>query len=74
MELVFEHDRIEPLVVQKLGMRATLLVFPQDIDVKRICTTLQSVEIWLGHSVAAMHDIATPEQLSMAVIKAGGER
>ena len=31
---------IEPLVIQKLDFRATLLVFPDDVDVERICTTL----------------------------------
>ena len=34
--LVFEHMSVEPVVIQKLDMRATLLVFPEDVDVKRM--------------------------------------
>ena len=42
--LVFEHTSVELVVVQKLDTRATLLVFPEDIDVKE-STTLWLVEI-----------------------------
>ena len=45
--LVYEHTSVEPVVIQKLNMRATLLVFPEDVDVNRICTTLQLVETLL---------------------------
>ena len=37
---VFEHMSTEPVGVQKQDMRATLLVFLEDVDVERICTTL----------------------------------
>ena len=39
--LVFEHMSIEPVAVQKLDARATLLVFPEDVNVERIYTGLQ---------------------------------
>ena len=38
--LVYEHTSVEPVGVHKLDNRATVLVFPEDIDVKRIYTTL----------------------------------
>ena len=63
---VFEHMSVKPVVVQKLDARATLLVFLEDVDVKRNSIALQSVDIWLGHSVTVMFDITTPKQLSMA--------
>ena len=44
MGLVFEHNNVKPLVVQKLDMRATLLVSQDDEDVERICTTLRPTE------------------------------
>ena len=62
---VFEHMSVEPVVIQKLYMRATLLVFSEDLDVERICTTLPSVEIWLGHNVTVTCAITTPKQLTM---------
>ena len=46
--LVFEYTSIKPVIIQKLDTRATLLVFPEDVDVKRISTTLWSVDICLG--------------------------
>ena len=49
-----------------LDIRATLLLFLEDVDVKRICTSPKLVEIWLGHSVTVTRDIATPKELTMA--------
>ena len=60
---MFEHTYFEPLVIQKLDMRATWLVFQ---DVERICTTLRSIERWLDCSVNVKCDLATLKQLSMA--------
>ena len=57
---------VEPVVIQKLDTRATLLVLQEDVGVKGICTTLQLVEVQLGQTVTVTPDIATPEQLSMA--------
>ena len=34
MGLEFEHTNVKPLVVQKLDMRATQLVFQEDEDVE----------------------------------------
>ena len=64
VRLVFEHTSIEHVVIQKLDTRATLLVFLEDVDVQRICTTLPSVEIWLGHSLTIMYNVAMCEQMS----------
>ena len=61
--LVFVHMSRDPVLVQKLDVRATLLVFPEDMDVKRICTSLKSVDIQLGCSVTITCDTATPKQL-----------
>ena len=57
---------VEPVAIQTLDTWATLMVFLEDVDVERICTTLQSVDIRLGHSVTVTFDIATPVHLSMA--------
>ena len=56
--LVFGHMCVEPVVIQKLDMMATLLVFLEDVYVERIFTKLQSVEIWLGHSVTVTCNVA----------------
>ena len=72
--LVFEHMNVEPVAIKKLDMRVTLLVFLEDVDVKRICTTLQLAEVWLGHSVAVIFDISTKAAVLGWVIKAGGEK
>ena len=37
----FEHMNVEPVVIQNLDMRSTLLVFPEDVDVQNFCTSLQ---------------------------------
>ena len=43
--LVFEYMSVEPVVIQKVDVRVTLLAFPEDIDVEGMFTTLQSVDI-----------------------------
>ena len=50
---------------QKLDAKATLLVFQEGEEVEKICSTLQSIEMWLGHNVKIGCDIATPKQVSM---------
>ena len=42
--LVSEHTNVKPVFVQKLDVLATLLVLQEDVDVKRICATLQSID------------------------------
>ena len=63
---MLKHLSTDTVVIQKLDMRATPLVFPEYVDVKRICTILQSIEMWLGYSVTVMCNVATPKQWSMA--------
>ena len=65
MGLVYEHMSVEPMVVQKLDAKATLLVYPKGEEVEKICSTLQFLEKWLGHSVKIGCDVATPEQVSV---------
>ena len=65
--LVYEHMNVEPMIVQKLHAKAMLLVFPKSEEVERICNTLKSIEMWLGHSVKIGCDVATPGQVSMRV-------
>ena len=38
--LVYEHVNIEPMMVQKLDAKATLLVFPEGEEGENICSTL----------------------------------
>ena len=38
--MVYEHTNVEPMVVQKLDSKATLLVFPEGEEVEKICSTL----------------------------------
>ena len=49
--LVYEHTTMEPMVIQKLDEGNTLLVFAEGENIEKLCRTLQSIEIWLGHSV-----------------------
>ena len=63
--LVYEHVTIEPVVIQKLDEKNTLLVFMESEDIEKICNTLQSIEMWLGHCVNIGYDIATSEQVLM---------
>ena len=60
--LVYEYMTIEPVVAQKLNGKNTLLVFAESEDIENICNTLQSIEMWLGHSLNIRHDVATPKQ------------
>ena len=43
-------------------MRATLLIFQQDEDVDRVCTSLSSIEMWLGNNVNVKCNIAKHKQ------------
>ena len=63
--LVYEHTTVEPVVIQKLDEKNTLLVFMESEDIEKICSTLQSIEMWLGHSVNIGSDITKPQQVSM---------
>ena len=65
-ELVYEHTTVEPVVVQKHDEKNTLLVFTESENIEKICNTLQSIEMWLGHSVTTGCDVATPKQVLMA--------
>ena len=47
-QLVYEHGAHGGT---KRDAKATLLVFPEGEEVEKMCTTLQSIEMWLGHSV-----------------------
>ena len=61
--LVYEHMTIGPMVVQQLDERNTLLAFPGNEDIERICNTLQSIEMWLGHSINTGCDVTTPKHV-----------
>ena len=63
--LVYMHTTIEPMVVQKLDEKNTLLVFTEGKDIEEICNTLQSIKMWLGHSVNIGCNVAMPEQVTM---------
>ena len=43
----------------------TLLVFTEGEDIEKICNTLQSIKMCLGHSVSIGYNVATPEQVMM---------
>ena len=38
--LVYEHTTIEPMVVQSLDQKKTLLVFTEGEDIEKLCKTL----------------------------------
>ena len=40
VRLVYEHTTVEPMVIQKLDERNTLLVFAEGENIKKICQTL----------------------------------
>ena len=61
--LVYEHITMEPMVVQRLDERNTLLVFAEGENTGKLCSTLQSIKMWLGPSVKTGCDVATPKQL-----------
>ena len=61
--LVYEHTAKEPMIVQSLDERNTLLVFAEGETIEKICKTVQSIEICLGQHVKAGCDITTPEQM-----------
>ena len=48
--LVYEHMTVEPVVIQTLDEKKNLLVLTESEDITK-CKTLQSIEMWLGHSV-----------------------
>ena len=43
--LVYEHMNVDPVVVQKLDAKATLLVFQEGEEIEKRCSTLQSIEM-----------------------------
>ena len=61
--LVYEHTTVEPMVVQKMDERNTLLVFAEGENLEKSCQTLWSIKMWLGHSVHTGYNIATPKQM-----------
>ena len=63
--LVYKHTTVEPVVVQRLDDRNTLLVFAQGENIEKLCQKLWSIEIWLGHSVHTGCDVATLEQIML---------
>ena len=65
--LVYEHTTLEPMVVQRLHERNTLLVFAEVKNIKESSRTLQSMEIWLGHSVNTGCNVATQEQMVVGI-------
>ena len=62
--LAYKHTTTEPMVIQILDEKNTLLVFPEGEDIKKICNTFQSIEVWLNHSVNIGCNVATHEQVS----------
>ena len=63
--LVYEYTTVELMVVQRLDERNTLLVFAESEDIGKLCSTLQSIEMWMDHSVNTGCDVATPKQIVM---------
>ena len=63
--LVYEHTTVEPVVVQRVDDRNTLLVFAEGENIEKLCQTLQSIEIWLDNRVYTGCGIATPEQMML---------
>ena len=49
------------MVVQRLDERNTFLVFAEDENIEMLHQTLQSIEIWLGHSVHTGCNVAKPK-------------
>ena len=52
-ELVYEHTAVQP----------TLFVFAEGEDIGQLCSTLQSIKMWLCPSVNTECDVATPEEI-----------
>ena len=44
--LVYEHTTVEPVVVQRVDDRNTLLVFAEGENIEKLCQKLWSIEIW----------------------------
>ena len=65
MGLVFEHTTVEPVVVQRVDDRNTLLVFAEGKNNEKLCQKLQPIEIWLCHSVCTGCDVASQEQMTL---------
>ena len=65
MELVYKSTTVEPMVVQGLEERNTLLVFVEGENMEKICRTLWSIKIWLGHSENTGCNVATPKQMTV---------
>ena len=58
--LVYKHTTIDSIVVQRMDERNTLLVFAEGENIEKLCSTLQSIKIWLDCSVNTGCDVATP--------------
>ena len=65
--LVYKHMATEQVIVQKLAEKNTFLVFTEIEDIKKICNTLWSIEMWFDHSVNIGCSVATPEQVLMGI-------
>ena len=61
--LVYEHTMVQPMVVQRLDERNTLLVFAEGENIEKLCEILWSIKIWLGHSVQTGFNVASPKQM-----------
>ena len=61
--LVYEHTTIETMVVQRLDERNTLLIHAEGENIEKLCSTLQSIKICLGHSVNTGCHVAPHEQM-----------
>ena len=51
--------------MQRLDERITFIVFVEGEDTEKLCSTFQSIKMWLGHSVNTGCNVATPEQMMM---------
>ena len=61
--LVYEHTMVEPMVVQRLDESSTSLVFVESKDIGKLCSTLLSIKMWLGHIVNPGCNVSTPKQM-----------
>ena len=65
MGLVYEHTTVEPVVVQRVDDRNTLIAFAEGDNIEKLCQKLHSIEILLGCSVCTGCDITTLEQMML---------
>ena len=71
---VYKHMNMEPMVVQKLDAKTTLLVVQKCEEIEKICNTLSSIEIWLGCSLKVGCSVATCSGIDWRLIMMGGKR